>query len=118
MARGEPGKTPNIKGAAAPPRAHAGGTRIHRKAVLDPSAAACLGGDLRRPEDATVGGDGRILDVPPGVRRPSRESQGQILLLFIVARDAAVGGHFGLVVAGVAVKRKVPVLIGAPLPQL
>src|SRR5699024_10381731 len=82
------------------------------------SAAACLGGDLRRPEDATVGGDGRILDVPPGVRRPSRESQGQILLLFIVARDAAVGGHFGLVVAGVAVKRKVAVLIGAPLPQL
>src|SRR5699024_5793190 len=34
------------------------------------------------------------------------------------ARNAAVGGHFGLVVAGVAVKRKVAVLIGAPLPQL
>src|SRR5699024_7341881 len=67
MARGQPGTTPTIKGAAAPPRAHAGGTRIHRKAILDPSAAACLGGDLGRPEDATVGGDGRILDVPPGV---------------------------------------------------
>src|SRR5699024_3081618 len=72
-ARGQPGITPIKKAAAAPPRAHAGGTRIHRKAVLDPSATACLGGDLGRPEDATVGGDGRILDVPPGVRRPLRE---------------------------------------------
>lgn len=58
-----------------------------------------------------------ILNVLPAAAAPSGEHQRQILLLGVIAGNAAAV-HLALVVAGVAIKGVVAIRIRAPLPQL
>ena len=112
-ARGQPRITIAIKGAAGPRGTDPTRCQTNVEASLTPGTATGYRANGIRPQNCFILCHCRILNVLPAAAAPSGEHQRQILLLGVIAGNAAAV-HLALVVAGVAIKGVVAIRIRAP----
>ena len=115
MARGQPRITTVIKGAAGPRGTDPTRCQTNVEASLTPGTATGYRANGIRPQNCFILCHCRILNVLPAAAAPSGEHQRQILLLGVIAGNAAAV-HLALVVAGVAIKGVVAIRVSKYRP--